>query len=40
MGTVRPKSKHGNATDPNISFTMENEKRAALVGFEPTTLCL
>ena len=31
------KSKQGNL---NISFSMENEKIAAQVGFEPTTYCL
>ena len=32
MGTVRPKSKQGNTTNLNISFSMENEKIAAQVG--------
>ena len=32
MGTVRSKSKQGNTTNLNISFSMENEKRAAQVG--------
>ena len=40
MGTVRPKSKQGNTTNLNISFSMEKEKRAAQVGFKPTTYCL
>ena len=40
MGTVSPKSKQGNTTNLNISFSMENEKRAAQVGFKPTTYCL
>ena len=40
MGTVRTKSKQGNTTNLNISFSMENEKRAAQVGFEPTAYCL
>ena len=31
------KSKQGNTTNLNISFSMENEKRAAQVGFKPTT---
>ena len=34
------KSKQGNTTNLNISFSMENEKRAAQVGYEPTTHCL
>ena len=34
------KSKQGNTTNLNISFSMENEKRAAQVGLEPTTYCL
>ena len=35
------KSKQGNTTNLNIScFSMENEKIAAQVGFEPTTYCL
>ena len=34
------KSKQGNTTNMNISFSMENEKRAAQVGLEPTTHCL
>ena len=33
-------SNQGNTTNVNISFSMENEKRAAQVGFEPTTYCL
>ena len=40
MGTVRPKSRQGNTTNLNISFSTENEKRAAQVGLEPTTYCL
>ena len=40
MGTVRPKSKQSNTTILNISFPMENEKRAAQAGFEPTALAL
>ena len=35
LETVRPKSKQGNTTNLNISFS--SEKRAAQVGFEPTT---
>ena len=31
------KSKQGNTTNMNISFYMKNEKRAAQVGFKPTT---
>ena len=31
MGTVRPKSRQGNTTNLNISFSIENEKRAAQV---------
>ena len=31
------KSKQGNTTNMNISFSMENEKRAAQVELEPTT---
>ena len=35
------KSKQGNnTTNLNISFSVENEKRAAQVGLEPTTHCL
>ena len=34
------KSKQGNTTNLNNSFSMENEKRAAQVGLEPTTYCL
>ena len=34
------KSKQGNTTNLNISFSMENEKRDAQVGLEPTTYCL
>ena len=34
------KSKQGNTTNMNISFSIENEKRAAQVEFEPTTYCL
>ena len=34
------KSKLGNTTNLNISFSMENENRAAQVGFKPTTYCL
>ena len=34
------KSKQGNTTNMNISFSIENEKRAAQVGLEPTTYCL
>ena len=38
METVRPTQlKQGNTTNLNISFSMENEKRAAQVGLEPTT---
>ena len=40
MKTVRPKSKQGNTTNLNISFSMENEKGAAQVGFKLTTYCL
>ena len=40
MGTVRPKSKQGNTTNLNISFSMENEKRAAQVGFETHDILL
>ena len=35
MGIVRPKSKQG-----NLNSYLSNEKRAAQVGFEPTTNCL
>ena len=31
------KPKQGNTTNLNISFSMENEERAAQVGFKPTT---
>ena len=34
------KSKQGNTTNMNISFSIENEKRAAQVGLEPTTYCM
>ena len=34
------KSKQGNTTNLNISFSIENEKRAAQVGLEPTTYCI
>ena len=34
------KSKQGNTTNLNIFFSIENEKRAARVGFKPTTYCL
>ena len=34
------KSKQGYTTNVNISFSMENEKRAAQVIFELTTYCL
>ena len=34
------KSKQGNTTNMNISFSIENEKRSAQVGLEPTTYCL
>ena len=37
MGTVIPESKQGNTTNLGISFSMENDKRAAYVGFEYTT---
>ena len=40
MGTVRHKSRQGNTTNLNVSFSMENEKRAAQVGLEPTAYCL
>ena len=40
MGTVRPKSKQGNTTNLNISFSMENKKRAAQVGFKLMTYYL
>ena len=30
-------SKRGNTAHLNISFSMENEKRAAQMGFKPTT---
>ena len=41
MGTVRPKSKQGNTTNLNISFSMKNEKKnPAQVGFKPTAYCL
>ena len=40
METVRPvrvhRSKQGNTTNLNISFSKENEKRAAQVGLEHT----
>ena len=38
--SYRPKSKQGDTTNLNISFSMENEKKAAQVGLEPTTYCL
>ena len=34
------KSKQGNTTNLNNSFSIENEKRAAQVRLEPTTYCL
>ena len=34
------KSKQGNITNLNNSFSMENEKIAAQVGLEPMTYCL
>ena len=34
------KSKQGNTTTLNISFSIENEKRATQVGLEPMTYCL
>ena len=38
METVRPrKSKQGNTTNLNSSFSTENGKRVAQVGFEPMT---
>ena len=40
MGTVRPKSKQGNTTNMNISFSIENDKKAAQVRFEPMTYLL
>ena len=44
METIRPtyihKSKQGNTTNLKIYFSMENEKRAAQVGFQPTIYCL
>ena len=40
LRTVRPKSKQGSTTNLNISSSMENEKRAAQVGHEPTIYCL
>ena len=41
MGIARPKPIQGNTTtNLNISFSIENEKRAAQVGLEPTTHCL
>ena len=39
MGTVRSKSKQSNTTNLNITLSVESEKRAAQVGFEPTTQC-
>ena len=40
MGTVRPKSKQGNTTNMNISFSIENDKRAAQLGFQHMTYLL
>ena len=42
MKTLRPTyiNKQGNTTNLNNSFSIENEKRAAQVGLEPTTHCL
>ena len=49
VGTVRPtvhvyvrKSKQGNTTNLIIIFfeSVQNERRAAQVGFKPTTYCL
>ena len=40
MGTVRPKSKQGNTTNLNISFSIENDKRAAQLGFKHMTYLL
>ena len=36
-GTLRPKSKHGTATNPSISVSMEMKGKAVQVGFKPTT---
>ena len=35
MGTVRLISKQGSATNLNVSFSMEDEKGAAQVGYKP-----
>ena len=41
MKTLRSiNRKKGKATNPNNSFFSEKKKRAARVGFEPTTHCL
>ena len=40
MGTVRPKSKQGNTTNMNICFSIENDKRAAQLGFQHMTYLL
>ena len=41
MKTLRPiNRKQGKTTNPNNSFFLRKEKRAARVGFEPTTHCL
>ena len=34
------KSKQGNTTNLNISFSMENEKKSCSGGLKPTTYCL
>ena len=34
MGTIRPKSKQGNITNLNVSFSIENDNRAAQVRFK------
>ena len=39
-GTIRPKSKQGNITNMNISFSIENDKRAAQVRFKHMTYLL
>ena len=41
MKTLRPINiKQGKTTNPNNSFFSEKKKRAAQVGYEPTTHCL
>ena len=40
MGTVRPKSKQGNTTNLNISFSTENEKKSCSGGIRTHDILL